>query len=164
MYKRQQSLLAYDELGVFVLQGGEDGAVVTAKELTFLNLVSTPAYKICKIEATGSAGDSPITNTCNFTLTGATTGTANLKFFVHFTNTSLPAGEQSLPLAILDRSFTIAINAPSQGETITIPYTKNNAYSYDNQTFTVMSSYNGSTNQVNITTSCLLYTSPSPRD
>ena len=154
----RQMLIGYDELGTFVLTGAADGGVTTAEQLTFFHKsTQTIPHMICTIEATGSAGDSPITNNCNFNISPAT-GAVNLKLFIHFVNNSLSVPEQGLPVSILDRTVTIGSNSPSSGQTLTIPWQKNNAYSFDTQTFSVMSSFTGSSNTLAISTSADLET------
>ena len=150
----RQTLLAYDELGTFVITGAEDGSPATSspKEITYLHKTTqTIPLEICTIEASGSESDSPVTNNCSFNLNTPTSGTTKLKVFAHFVNTSLPASEQALPVTIVNRDITIGTNAAAVGQSVTIPYQKNAAGGYDTQTFLILTSYNGTNNQVDIT-------------
>ena len=150
----RQTVIGSDEVGTFILIGAEDGGVTTAKELTYLHKTAqTIPHQICTIEATGSEADSPITNNCNFNLNTPSSGQATLKIFVHFVNSALPSDEQALPVSIVPRTVTIGTNSAASGTSITIPWQKNTANSFDTQTFTLLSSYNGTNNQVDITTS-----------
>ena len=147
----KQMLLGYDELGTFVLVGGEDGAIVNADQISYLHKVdgSSPDH-VCSIFATSRSG--PISNNCNFNVNTPTSGTANLKMFIHFENSLSASQESSLPVTIVNRQVTIGTNSAASGQNITIPRIKFSEGDYLTETFQILSSYNGTNNQVAITT------------
>lgn len=152
----RQTLVGYDELGPYLLVGDEDGGVASSPptELNFLSKeTQTIPTRICTIEASGSESTSPITNNCQFNLNLPTSGATNLKVFAHFLNTTHAAGEQAMPVSIVNQAVTVGTNLPQTGTNLTMASAKNAAGGYDTQSVLISVTYNGTSNQVSLGTS-----------
>ena len=142
----KQTLIGYDELGVYILTGAEDGNAVNKNEFTYLHKTTqTIPTTICTIEATGSQVGSQISNNCNFNLNIPTTGSADVKIMAHFVDTSADGDEQALPVTIIDRAISdVGSPAGDIGVPVVMPYQKNAAGGYDSVSFSINSSYTSS--------------------
>ena len=150
----QQTVLGYDELGTYLMQGGEDGSNVNPApiEMSFLQKVTTSHPRtICKIIVTGIDGaTNPIVaQDCTFNVSTPTNGDTDLILMMQFVNPVLSAEIQAQPVTRLIVPVTIG-TAKTQGATVTMPYNVTGGATAT-ATFGLSVAYNSLNNNVAIT-------------
>ena len=160
----QQTVLGYDELGTYLMQGQEDGSNVAdpPEEISYMQRTASGSPRtICKIIVTGiSQGTNQpiISNNCMFNLTTPTNGTAKIIAMMQFVNPSLSAEIQSLPVTRLIKNVTIGTDNPvgtlitQRGFNVTMPYNVTGGATAT-ATFSGDIHYTGAGNNVSITLS-----------
>ena len=148
----QQTVLGYDELGSYLMQGSEDGSNVAnpPKEITYLQKTfNTSPRTICKLVATAGGLNPVFSNDCQFNVSTPTNGNTKLVLMGQFVNTALDSAVQSLPVTLLDMDITIGTNA-SKTVSVTMPRGLTSGFS-NTETFNIAIAYTGSNNNVTLT-------------
>ena len=142
----QQTLLGYDELGTFVMQGEEDGSNVSNPplQITYMQKTfNTSPRTICKLVATSS---NIFSNDCTFNVSTPTNGNTKLVLMGQFVNTNLDSSIQALPVTLIETDITIGTDK-TYTESVTMPRGLTSGFS-TTETFNIQMRYTGSNNNV----------------
>ena len=145
----QQTVLGYDELGTYLMQGQEDGSNVSnpPREITYLHKTfNTQPREVCKLVATAA---SVFSNDCTFNVSTPTNGNTKLVLMGQFVNTGLSSDIQALPVTLIDMDITIGTDK-SKSLNVTMPRGLTSGFS-NTETFSIAMAYTGSNNNVTLT-------------